>query len=75
MNSYYILPKQMLCNSALTTCVNLNRGHGSEVNEEVRTTTVFGLHADCNLNWETNIKYVILNVSSAYYAKEKTHQS
>lgn len=75
MNSYYILTKQMLWNSALTTCVNLNRGHGIEVNEEVWMTTVFGLHADCNLNWATNIKYVILNVSSAYYAREDSHQS
>ena len=33
------------------------------------------LHADCNLNWETNIKYVILNVSSAYYAREDSHCS
>ena len=38
-------------------------------------TTVFGLHADCNLKWETNIKYVILNVSSAYYAGEDAHHS
>jgi len=38
-------------------------------------TTVFGLHADCNLNWATNIKYVILNVSSAYYAREDSHQN
>jgi len=75
MNSYYILTKQMLWNSAPTTCVNLNRGHGNEVNEEVQTTTVFGLHADCNLNWETNIKSVILNVSSAYYARDNSHQS
>jgi len=35
MNSYYSLTKQMLRNSALTTCVNLNRGNGDEVNEEV----------------------------------------
>jgi hypothetical protein len=75
MNSYYIQTKQMLRNSTLTTCVNLNRGNGNEVNEEVRMTTVFGLHYDCNLNWETNIIYVILNVSSTYYAGEDSHHS
>jgi hypothetical protein len=75
MNSYYILIKQMLWNSALTTCVNLNRGHGNDVSEEVRTTTLFGPYADCNLNWETNIQYVILNISSAYYAGEDSHHS
>ena len=65
----------MLQNSALTTCVNLNRGHGNDVSEEVWTTTLLGLYADCNLNWETNIKYVILNISSAYYAGEDSHHS
>lgn len=76
MNSYYILTKQMLWNSALTTCVNLNRGHGNDVSEGVwGTTTLLGPYADSNLNWETNIKYVILNISSAYYAREDSHHS
>jgi hypothetical protein len=75
VKSYCFLTKQILWIFALTTCVNLKTGHGNEINEEVQTTTVFGLHADYNLNWETNIKYVILNVSSAYHAGEDSHHS
>ena len=70
--THYILTKQMLWNSALT-CVNLNTGHGNEIIEAVQTTTMFGLHANCNLNRETNIKYVIFNVGSTYYAREDSH--
>jgi len=41
VNLCYSLTKQMLWTSAQTICVNLNRGHGNEVNEEVQMTTVF----------------------------------
>jgi hypothetical protein len=50
------------------TCINLNAAHDNKTMEEVHTKKFLGLQINNNLNWETNIEYIIPKLSSVCIA-------